>query len=173
MTGWHAVRAVVATGLLATLLTGCEAQLDAVSEPGDTRVLVGRSSAGLTVEAPEWRPPQTLIYLCPTLPTKTATSIFEAGTIVLGPDCRSFGTVDSSQGLSAQLGFGTIDAAGRPIFATAPEWYLVLIGLRGGTTDRVYRTAVQPIAIDPAITPGPPQPSPTPAGPGPSASTPG
>jgi hypothetical protein len=159
--------------LAALVLGGCEAQLEAAAEPGDTQVLVGRSSAGLTVEAPEWRPPQTLIYLCPTAPTRTATSIADAGTIVLGPDCRSFGKVDSSGGLTANLGFGTLDARQRPIFAAAPEWYLVLIEVRRATTDRVFRTAVQPIAIDPSITPGPPEPTPTPAGPSPIASAPG
>ena len=96
-------RALVGLGLVAFVLTGCEAQLEAAGEPGDTQVLVGRTSAGLTVEAPEWRPPQTLIYLCPVAPTRTATSMFDAGTIVLPPDCRGFGKVDSSQGLTTAL----------------------------------------------------------------------
>ncbi len=154
------IRALVGLSVAALVLTGCEAQIEAAGEPGDTQVVVGRSSAGLTVEAPEWRPPETLVYLCPVAPTRTATSMFDAGTIVLPPDCRSFGRVDSSRGLTTTLGFGQLDAAARPVFAAAPAWYLVLIGLRGGAADRVYRTSIQPIAIDPAITPGPAAPSP-------------
>lgn len=143
---------------VAVILSGCQAQLDAAGEPGDTQVIVGRSSSGLTVEAPAWRPPQTLIELCPVAPTTTFASAVDAGTLTLSPDCRSYGTVDTTKGLTARLDFAALDAGRRARFEAATTWYLLLIGVRGGSTDRVFRTAVQPVAIDPAITPGPSDP---------------
>ncbi|MEA2535994.1 MAG: hypothetical protein QOF11_228 [Chloroflexota bacterium] len=143
--------------LAGAVLTGCQAQIDAAGEPGDTRVLVSRSSTALTVSAPEWRPPRTLVYLCPTAPTKTVAGLVDAGTITLPADCVAYGLIDTSRGLDTVLGYGTIDAARRPAFDSAPEWHLVLIGIRDGAADRVFRTAISPVQIDPSLTPGPPQ----------------
>jgi len=162
------VRILLGAAALAIALGGCQAQLDAAVEPGDTQVLVGRGPAGLTVEAPEWRPPQTIVYLCPAAPTKTFEALGDAGTISLSPDCRSYGTFDTGRGLTASLGFGALDARRRARFEAVPEWHLVLIGVRDGAVDRVFRTAVKATAIDPAITPGPSDPPS--AAPGPSGS---
>lgn len=159
--------------LAGAALAGCQAQIDAAGEPGDTQVLVSRSSSGLAVSAPEWRPPRTLVYLCPTAPTKTVAGLVDAGTISLSSDCVTYGLIDTSRGLETTLGYGTIDAARRPTFESAPDWHLVLIGIRGGAAERVFRTAISPVPIDPSITPGPAQPVPsgptTPPSPSPSA----
>jgi hypothetical protein len=152
------------------VLAGCQAQIDAAGEPGDTRVLVSRSSSALVISAPEWRPPQTLVYLCPTAPTKTVVGLVDAGTISLSADCVTYGLVDTARGLETTLGYGTIDAARRPIFDSAPDWHLVLIGIRDGAADRVFRTAISPVPIDPSITPGPAQPLPSTPSPGSSPS---
>jgi hypothetical protein len=158
--------------LAGVALVGCQAQIDAAGEPGDTRVLVSRSSSGLAVSAPEWRPPQTLIYLCPTAPIKTVAGLVDAGTISLSADCVTYGLIDTSRGLETTLGYGTIDATRRPTFESAPDWHLVLIGVRDGAADRVFRTAISPVPIDPSITPGPAQlvPSGPPTSPGSSPS---
>ncbi len=151
------------------VLAGCQAQIDAAGEPGDTQVLVSRSGSGLAISAPEWRPPRTLVYLCPAAPTKTVVGLVDAGTISLPADCVTYGLFDTAQGLEATLGYGTIDAARRPAFDSAPDWHLVLIGIKEGAADRVFRTAISPIPIDPSITPGPAQPLPPgPASPSPS-----
>lgn len=163
----------------AAILAGCQAQIDAGGEPGDTRVLVSSSSSALVVSAPEWRPPQTLIYLCPAAPTKTFAGLVDAGTISLSADCVTYGLIDTSRGLETTLGYGTIDATRRPTFETAPDWHLVLIGVRDGAADQVFQTAIGAVPIDPSITPGPAQavPSatppafPLPASPSPSAAT--
>lgn len=158
-------------GLLVVALVGCQAQLDAAGELGDTQLIVGRDPTGLSLESPEWRSPQTIVYLCPTAPTKTFATLADAGTVSLSADCRSYGKLDTTQGLHATLGFGALDATRRQRFEAAPAWYVVLIGVRDGGVDRVYRTAVKPIAIDPGITPGPADPAspsaavPTAAGP--------
>jgi hypothetical protein len=152
--------------LAGVAVAGCQAQIDAAGEPGDTQVLVSRSSSGLTVSAPEWRPPQTLVYLCPTAPIKTVAGLVDAGTISLSADCVTYGLIDTSRGLETTLGYGTIDATRRPTFESAPDWHLVLIGVRDGAADRVFRTAISPVPIDPSITPGPAQP--VPSGPPPS-----
>lgn len=157
------VRAAIAGLLAAAILVsaGCEAQLQAVSEPGDTQVIVGSRPDGLTVEAPTWNPATTIVYLCPVAPAKTASGLADAGTIELDATCQSYGTKDTSHGLTASLGFGRLDAARRAAFEASPQWYLVLVGLwPSGPT--VFRSAVRPVAIDPAITPGPSDP-PSPA----------
>lgn len=155
-----AVIGLLAAGAL--LATGCEAQLQAVSEPGATQVIVGTRPDGLTVEAPTWNPATTIVYLCPVAPTKTASDLADAGTIQLDATCQSYGQKDSSHGLVTALGFGRLDATRRAALEASPQWYLVLIGLwPSGPT--VFQTAVRPVAIDPAITPGPsdpPSPSP-------------
>ena len=159
--------------LAAGVLAGCQAQIDAAGEPGDTQVLVSRSSSALTVTAPLWRPPQTLVYLCPVAPIKTVAGLVDAGSILLSADCVAYGLIDTSGGLETELGYGTIDAARRPTFESAPDWHLVLIGIRDGAADRVFRTAISAVAIDPSITPGPDQPvpsGPAPSSPGPSPS---
>jgi hypothetical protein len=160
------VRRLASMLLAGVAVAGCQAQIDAAGEPGDTQVLVSRSSSGLTVSAPEWRPPQTLVYLCPTAPIKTVAGLVDAGTISLSADCVTYGLIDSSRGLETTLGYGTIDATRRPTFESAPDWHLVLIGVRDGAADRVFRTAISPVPIDPSITPGPAQP--VPSGPPPS-----
>jgi hypothetical protein len=147
--------------LAAAALAGCQAQIDAAGEPGDTQVLVSRSSSALTVSAPEWRPPRTLVYLCPVAPTKTVAGLVDAGSISLSGDCVSYGLIESGGGLETSLGYGTIDADRRAIFESAPDWHLVLIGIRDGAADQVFRTAISPVAIDPSITPGPAQPRPS------------
>jgi hypothetical protein len=147
--------------LAAAALAGCQAQIDAAGEPGDTQVLVSRSSSALTVSAPQWRPPLTLVYLCPVAPTKTVAGLVDAGSISLSVDCVTYGLIDSGRGLETTLGYGTIDAARRAIFESAPDWHLVLIGIRDGAADQVFRTAISPVAIDPSITPGPAQPVPS------------
>jgi hypothetical protein len=157
--------------LASAALAGCQAQIDAAGEPGDTQVLVSRSGTGLDVTAPEWRPPRTLVYLCPAAPTKTVAGLVDAGTISLAPECVTFGLVDTSRGLAVTLGYGTIDATRRPAFESAPDWHLVLIGIRDGAADRVFRTAISPVPIDPSITPGPAQPMPS--GPTPPSPNPG
>ena len=83
----------------AIVLAGCQAQIDAAGEPGDTQVLVSRSSIGLAVTAPLWRPPQTLVYLCPVAPTKTVAGLVDAGSISLSPDCVTYGLIDTNNGL--------------------------------------------------------------------------
>lgn len=156
----------------AVVLVGCQAQIDAAGEPGDTQVLVSRSSSGLTVTAPLWRPPQTLVYLCPVAPTKTVAGLVDAGSISLSADCVTYGLIDTSNGLETTLGYGTIDAVRRPTFEAAPDWHLVLIGIRDRAADRVFRTAISAVPIDPSITPGPHQPvpsAPAPSSPSPSA----
>jgi hypothetical protein len=114
-----------------------------------------------------------LIYLCPAAPTKTVVGLVDAGTISLSADCVAYGLTDTSRGLETTLGYGTIDATRRPTFDSAPDWHLVLIGVRDGAADQVFRTAISAVPIDPSITPGPAQPVPTasPASfsPGPSA----
>lgn len=146
-------------GLLVLSLVGCQAQLDAAAEPGDTQLIVGRDSTGLSLESPEWRPPETIVYLCPTAPTKTFATLADAGTISLSADCRSYGKLDTAQGLHTTLGFGALDASRRQRFEAAPQWYVVLVGVRDGNVDRVFRTSVKPVPIDPGITPGPAEPS--------------
>jgi len=160
-------RVLLAAAALAIALAGCQAQLDAAIEPGDTQVLVGRGPGGLTVEAPEWRPPGTVAWLCPAPPP----NVFEArgplAAIPVPPDCRAYGPFDSSRGLAASLRFGSLDAARRALFEAAPEWHLVLLGVRDGDVERVFRTVVGATAIDPAITPGPGDPlspAPNPSG---------
>ena len=156
------VRAAVLAAAVLVLGVGCEAQLQAVSEPGATQVIVGSAPSGLTVEAPTWNPATTLVYLCPVAPNRTATDLADAGTIQLDPACQSYGTKDSSHGLKTALGFGALDAGRRAVFEAAPKWYLVLIGLwPGGPT--VFQTVVKPVAIDPGITPGPSDPPSPPA----------
>lgn len=162
-------RTLLGAAFLALALGGCQAQLDAALEPGDTQVIVGRRATGLTVEAPEWRPPETIVYLCPEAPTKTFEALADAGTISLSPDCRSYGTFDTGRGLTAELGYGALDAARRGRFEAASEWHLVLIGVRNGAVDQVFQTVVKASPIDPAITPGPsdpPSPAPQPSGSG-------
>ncbi|MDP9482305.1 MAG: hypothetical protein M3P84_03685 [Chloroflexota bacterium] len=142
-------------------LAGCQAQIDAAGEPGDTQVLVSRSSSALVVSAPQWRPPRTLVYLCPVAPIKTVAGLEDAGSISLSVDCVTYGLIETGRGLEATFGYGTIDAARRPIFESAPDWHLVLIGIRDGAADQVFRTAISPVPIDPSITPGPAQPRPS------------
>lgn len=169
---WHRLAGRLASIVAAgAVLAGCQAQIDAAGEPGDTRVLVSRSSSALVISAPEWRPPRTLVYLCPAAPTKTVVGLVDAGTISLPADCVSYGLIDTARGLETTLGYGTIDAARRPTFESAPDWHLVLIGIRDGAADRVFRTAISPVPIDPSITPGPAQPLPSAptTSPGPSA----
>ncbi len=145
----------------ALVAAGCEAQLQAVSEPGATQVIVGSRPDGLTVEAPTWNPATTIVYLCPVAPSKTASDLADAGTIQLDETCQSYGRKDSSHGLTTALPFGRLDATRRAALEASPQWYLVLIGLwPNGPT--VFQTAVRPVAIDPAITPGPTDP-PSPA----------
>ncbi|MEO8228566.1 MAG: hypothetical protein ABI628_02260 [Chloroflexota bacterium] len=159
--------------MLATAtLAGCQAQIDAAGEPGDTQVLVSRSSSALTVSASEWRPPRTLVYLCPVAPTRTVAGLVDAGSISLSVDCVAYGLIDTARGLETTLGFGTIDATRRPVFESAPDWHLVLIGIKDGAADQVFRTAISAVAIDPSITPGPAQPAPSgsPTSPSPSPS---
>jgi hypothetical protein len=154
-----AVVALLAVGAL--VAAGCEAQLQAVSEPGATQVIVGSRPDGLTVEAPTWNPATTIVYLCPVAPSKTASDLADAGTIQLDETCQSYGRKDSSHGLTTALPFGRLDATRRAALEASPQWYLVLIGLwPNGPT--VFQTAVRPVAIDPAITPGPTDP-PSPA----------
>ena len=160
-------RVLLAAAALALALAGCQAQLDAAIEPGDTQVLVGRGPGGLTVEAPEWRPPSTIAWLCPAPPPKVFEARGAVGAIPVPSDCRAYGPFDSSRGLAASLRFGSLDAARRALFEAAPEWHLVLLGVRDGDVDRVFRTVVRATAIDPAITPGPgdpPSPAPNPSG---------
>ena len=92
--------------------------------------------------------------------------LVDAGTISLSADC-----VRSNRG-RLRPSAGTIDATRRPTFESAPDWHLVLIGVRDGAADRVFRTAISPVPIDPSITPGPAQPVPSgpPASPGSSSS---
>lgn len=163
----HPARVLLAAAALALALAGCQAQLDAAIEPGDTQVLVGRGPGGLTVEAPEWRPPETIAWLCSAPPPKVFEARGAVGAIPVPPDCRAYGPFESSHGLAAGLGFGSLDAARRALFEAAPEWHLVLLGVRDGDVDRVFRTVVRATAIDPAITPGPgnpPSPAPNPSG---------
>jgi hypothetical protein len=155
------VRRLASILVAAAALAGCQAQIDAAGEPGDTQVLVSRSGSALTVSAPQWRPPRTLVYLCPVAPTKTVAGLVDAGSISLSVDCVTYGLIDTRRGLETTLGYGTIDAARRAIFESAPDWHLVLIGIRDGAADQVFRTAISPVAIDPSITPGPAQPVPS------------
>lgn len=166
------VRGLASITLGAAVLAGCQAQIDAAGEPGDTQVLVARSSSGLTVSAPEWRPPRTLVYLCPVAPTKTVAGLVDAGSISLSVDCVNYGLIDTGRGLETTLGYGTIDATRRPTFESAPDWHLVLIGIRDGAADQVFRTAISPVAIDPSITPGPAQPRPSVSAPPPTSPSP-
>ncbi len=172
MTDRRACSRVAIVALLAAatfVATGCEAQLQAVSEPGATQVIVGTRPDGLTVEAPTWNPATTIVYLCPVAPTKTASDLADAGTIQLDESCQSYGRKDSSHGLVTALGFGRLDATRRAALEASPQWYLVLIGLwPSGPT--VFQTAVRPVTIDPAITPGPSDPPSPPGSDAPSGS---
>ena len=105
---------------------------------------------------PQWRPPQTLIYLCPAAPTQaTFAGLVDAGTISLSADCVTYGLIDTSRGLETTLGYGTIDATRRPTFESAPDWHLVLIGVRDGAADQVFRTAIGAVPIRPIRHAGP------------------
>ncbi len=148
-------RVLLAGAALALALAGCQAQLDAAIEPGDTQVLVGRAPGGLTVEAPEWRPPSTIAWLCSAPPPNVFEARGAVGAIPVPADCRAYGPFESGRGLTAGLGFGSLDAARRALFEAAPEWHLVLLGIRDGDVERVFRTVVTATAIDPAITPAP------------------
>ena len=69
-------------------------------------VLVSSSSSALVISAPEWRPPRTLVYLCPAAPTKTVVGLVDAGTISLSADCVAYGLIDTGRGLETTLGYG-------------------------------------------------------------------
>ena len=92
-------------------------------------------------------------YLCGRTDTKTFAGLAVGLRHYLcPPDCVTYGLIDTSRGLETTLGYGTIDAARRPAFESAPDWHLVLIGIRDGAADRL-RTAIGAVPIDPSITP--------------------
>ncbi|MEK6719651.1 MAG: hypothetical protein AABZ33_03155 [Chloroflexota bacterium] len=149
---------------LAIVVAGC-AQFEAADDLGATQLIVGREPGALTAQSRAWSAKQTLFVLCPIEPSESQEGLADAGTLQLDPSCQSYGLQDTDGGIDLRLGLGDIDASRRAAFDSAPEWWIVMIGVEGNSPRGIYKTVVRGGPIDPAVTPAPsPTPGPSPAG---------
>ena len=137
------------------------AQLQAVSEPGATQVIVGtppgRPDRGGTRPGTRRRRSSTSAR---SPPSKTASRPRRSpGRSSWTRACQSYGRKDSSHGLTTALG---VRAARRDPAGGARGQPAVVPGASSGlwpSGPTGFQTAVRPVAIDPAITPGPSDPA--------------
>ncbi len=129
--GLAQVRSFVLGAAVALTAGGCMLQGAALDGPIAVDLRVVATSSIVEVDADGWFADTTAVYLChrdpPLLP--------EPGTARVGWDpgaaCHGYGTYPSRQGLSVDLPIDALAGDGWPAFATAEDWYLLLVEVDG------------------------------------------
>ena len=124
----RSTRAVVGLLALSVWTGGCigESSLE-VATPVNLHVWTTGTS--VEIDAPGWLTKLSSVYLCVDRPPRLPIDSTARLAWNPGDSCQDFGKHETQDGLRASIPVSKLDAAHRPAFEAAADWYVLLVAL--------------------------------------------
>ena len=123
---------LVAAGVFAALVVaGCRLPENALDGPLAVPLRITATTESIVVDAPTWYAAETAIFVCSTEPPALPAPGPQRDGWTPGEACHDFGRVRSPDGLAATLALDRLTDEGLASFASADDWYLLLVAVDG------------------------------------------
>jgi hypothetical protein len=135
---------------LAGILVACLAVPGAVDGPIAVDLHITTTATSVDVHAPGWFSDASQVYLCPSIPPPLPEAAADRIGWTPGGDCHDYGRHPAPNGLTVGLPTADLVGAERAAFASAGEWYLLLLDMDGERISSAVRSAFGAPGLSPA-----------------------